>query len=68
MSHDELIDQIVHGHEAVAEAEQRVNDLSAERREFVQAALAANVGAQAIADALNVSRPRVYKLASKDYR
>lgn len=55
-------------HEEVAAAEARVQKLSAERSQLIQNARNNGTTAQAIANTLGVSRPRVYQLADKKYR
>lgn len=62
-SADQQIDDILAAHEAVADAEREVTERVAYRAHLVKQALADGVGAQPIADALGVARPRVYRLA-----
>lgn len=65
--HDQMIDEILDAHQAVADAEAEVTDRVAHRAHLVQQALDAGAGAQPIADALGVARSRVYQMAKSNY-
>ncbi|MGQ7788910.1 hypothetical protein [Nesterenkonia sp. K-15-9-6] len=65
---DEQIDAIMNAHAAVADAEREVSERVAYRAHLVRQALDSGVGAQPIADALGVARPRVYRLANPGNR
>lgn len=68
MSHDELIDQVLRAQDDLREAEERRDEAAEALREAAHQALNAGAGATTIAKAAGVSRQRVYKWASKDYR
>lgn len=67
-SHDELTDQILSLTEDIAARQEAIDTLHAERRGVIAQALSAGVGAQSLANALQISRQQVYKLAAKDRR
>lgn len=67
-SSDELIDQILHLTDDIADRQEDIDTLHAERRAVIAHALSAGVGARSLADALQISRQQVYKLAAKDRR
>lgn len=61
-SHDELIDNILTAQEKVKAAEDDLRQAILDRGESVRVALDAGTGAQPIADALGLSRHRVYQM------
>lgn len=65
---DDTLAKLKAMHAEVAQAEARVQELSAQRRQMVKDARDSGVTAQALADALGVSRARIYKLMDTKYR
>jgi FixJ family two-component response regulator len=59
------IDDVYDAHQACEQAARDMEAAVAERARVVRAALAAGAGAQPIADALEVSRQRVYQMAKQ---
>lgn len=59
------IGAVVEAHEAVLEAQARMQDLAAERDVLVRDALASGVSAVELAAALGLNRARVYAMASR---
>lgn len=59
--------RILSAHQGIADAEARVKQLVADRARFIQEAMADGVSAKDIADALNVDRSRVYRMAKNNY-
>lgn len=58
---------ILAAHQGIADAEAQVKRLVADRARLIQEAMAAGVAAKDIADALNVDRSRVYRMAKNNY-
>lgn len=65
-SHDELIDKVLSLTDDITCRREEIDTLHAERRGVIAQALSAGVGAQTLANALQISRQQVYKLAAKE--
>lgn len=68
MSADEKVDAVLRAQADVHEADRRRDEAMAVLREATQDALSSGAGATELAKATGVSRQRIYKWASKEYR
>lgn len=61
-SHDELIDDVLTAQKQVKDAEDELTQRIRDRADAIRVALDAGAGAQPIAEALGLSRHRVYQM------